>query len=130
MLRFHLFVKRSLILFFKFSISNFTYGKPLHNCLQSKSNNRKSMHSTLTYSLIFVLSGAKISLFCEINKYFAGKMAFSLTFFHLDVIRWAFRSMILGVATSNLVSEASWTCRLAGIGSQAAASATSSGSSA
>jgi hypothetical protein len=92
MLRFHLFVKRSLILFFKFSISNFTYGKPLHNCLQSKSNSRKSMHSTLTYSLIFVLSGAKISLFYEINKYFAGKMVFSLTFFHFDAVRRLFAS--------------------------------------
>ena len=50
------------------------------------------MHSTLTYSLIFVLSGAKISLFYEINKYFARKMAFPLTFFHLDAVRWAFAS--------------------------------------
>jgi hypothetical protein len=88
------------------------------------------MHSTLTYSLIFVLSGAKISLFHEINKYFARKMAFSLTFFHLGAIRRAFRSIILGIAASIFASEASWTCRLAGIGSQAAAKATSSGSSA
>ena len=40
------------------------------------------MHSTLTYTSFFSFSAAKLSLFCETNKYFARKIAFSLTIFH------------------------------------------------
>ena len=39
------------------------------------------MHSTLTSFFVFVISGAKLSLFDETNKYFARKIAFLLTFF-------------------------------------------------
>jgi len=68
-LRFHLVVKRSLISIFQFSIFNlFTYGLPLHSSLQSKSNNRKSKRSTLTFSVHFYVSAAKVHHFCETNK--------------------------------------------------------------
>jgi hypothetical protein len=48
--------------------------------LQSKSNSRKIKRCGSTFVFSFLVSAAKVTLFCEPRKYFAGNFRFALTF--------------------------------------------------
>ena len=82
----HFHICEAGLLFLLILSLNFIRNDPLHNCLQSKNNSRKSMHSTLTYFSFFLFSAAKLLLFCETNKSFARKITFPLTFFRSHLL--------------------------------------------